>query len=616
MKRYKIISIGMAAILLITATLPGTVKATENSGKADQALVDQSAAEIKNKNEVVYARLAADGNISGVYVVNHFEVEKEGGITDYGEYESVQSLTESKQIIQNEDAVSFRAGEGDFYYQGNLKTRDLPWIIEISYEFNGTDILPQDLARKSGELEIRIRTKQNTAVNPVFFEHYMMQISLSLASDKSNNISASGATVAYAGNNTILNFTVMPKTNAEFQVRADIDDFTMSGIELSAVPFSMSLGLPDMDGMLEDFNKLPEAISDLNDGVGKLSEGTNELIKGADELKAGSGGFQEGLSELKKNSSQIIGGSSQIKEALTTISTMLKNGSGGVDISDLTQLPSVLNELSRGLKGISDGLNELKSGYSLAYTALDSAIQNIPGDVITQDSINSQFPNANDGQRQLLNQLYSSYMASQAVKGTYHQVKQAFASVAPAIENVTVNIDKISEALDGISYKIDSSMSGMDITAQLEQFSMGLTELANHYSEFDQGLTEYMKGIGKLSDGYNQFASGLSEFADGVGSLKDGISDLHDGTGRLKDETSKMPDKIQEEINKLTEDYMGSEFEAVSFVSAKNTNTGLVQFVMKCEGIKLPKVENTEEPVAANQDETVWDRFIALFKKD
>ena len=579
MKKYKIISIGMAAILLFTAALPGTVNATEeNAGAKQAATADQSMAEVNNKNEIVYAKLAADGNIDGVYVVNHFEVEQGGSITDYGDYQSVQNLSESEPIEQNEDAVSFRAQEGDFYYQGNLKARDLPWIVEV---------LPQDLAGKSGEMEIHIRTKQNTAVNSAFYDHYMMQITLTMATDKSSNISAPGATVAYAGNNTILSYTVMPKKNADFRVKADINDFTMSGIELSGIPFSMSVELPDLKG----------------------------LKKGADELKNGSGGFREGLSKLQKNSSQITGASSQIKEALTTISAALKNSSGGADMGDLAQLPPALKELSQGLKGISGGLNELKNGYALAYTGLDKAMHNIPEDAITQDRIATQFPDANDGQRQLLNQLYTSYMAGQAVKGVYNQVKQAFASVAPTIENVNANLDKISGSLDEISNKMNSSMSGTDVTAQLEQLSKGLTELSGQYSQFDQGLRQYMNGVGKLSDGYKQFDSGLSEFADGVGNLNNRVSDLHDGTARLHEETSKLPEKVQEEVDKLMEDYGVSDFEAISFVSPKNTNTGLVQFVLKCEGIKRTEVE-TAEPDEVSQNETVWDRFVALFKKD
>ena len=49
------------------------------------------------------------------------------------------------------------------------------------------------------------------------------------------------------------------------------------------------------------------------------------------------------------------------------------------------------------------------------------------------------------------------------------------------------------------------------------------------------------------------------------------------------------------------------------FVSDKNTKIGLVQFVMKTEGIKLPekeKAETVEEPL------TFWQRLVKLFKSN
>lgn len=617
MRLKRIIPIGMIAALVMTTASFDTIFATENGGESSSTTVSsQGAAEVKNKSEVVYAKLAADGATNAVYVVNHFEVGKGGSITDYGVYNSVLNLTESEPIDQNGDTITFQAEEGDFYYQGNMDATELPWTFEITYDLNGANISAQDLAGKTGELGIHIRTSQNNNVNAAFFENYMLQVSLTLDTEKCSNISAPEATVAEAGNNKMLAFTVMPNKNADYTVTAEVKDFSMNGIEISAMPFSMSVELPDTDGMLNDFEKLPKAISELNDGVGNLADGTSELKNGADELKNGSKNFQKGLTELVKNSSQITGASTQINNALKQISSSLGSAPSGTDMSNLTQLPTVISELSGGLKSISGGLKQLKEGYSLAYTALDTAIQGIPDVAITQEQINKQFPNANENQREMLSQLYSSYLAGQNVKGTYAGVKQAFNSVLPTIENVTANIDKISGGLDEISNSIGKALSDTDITAQLGQLTQGLTELATNYTNFDNGLKEYMNGIGQLSGGYSQFHTGLTQFVDGVAELNMGTSELHDGTNLLNDEISKMPDQVQEEIDKLMGEYVGTDFEPISFVSPKNENTELVQFVLKCEGIELPEEVKTADTSEAKEDETVLDRFVALFQKD
>jgi putative membrane protein len=67
-------------------------------------------------------------------------------------------------------------------------------------------------------------------------------------------------------------------------------------------------------------------------------------------------------------------------------------------------------------------------------------------------------------------------------------------------------------------------------------------------------------------------------------------------------------------IDDFTAEYSGDDFLPVSFVSPQNTNIGLVQFVLKCDGIEKP-----EETVAAPVDEpteTIWDRFTALFTEE
>lgn len=616
--RFKIIksvlSFSLIAVIMIY-TVSSTVIAV-GSTAADTSKAQTGPAEIKSKNEVVYATLAATGTVNALYVVNHFEIEESGSITDYGNYKSVLNLTESNPISLNGDSVSFQTDEENFYYQGNMDKTDLPWTFEITYDLDGVSMSPQEIAGKTGKLGIHINAAKNESINSTFFENYMLQITLTLSSDKCKNIDAPEATIADAGKNKILAFTVMPNKGADIHITTDAKDFTMSGIEISAMPFSISMDLPDTDEMLAEFNQLPEAISVLNDGIGKLADGTLELKNGANDLKNGSIEFKNGLSDLDNNAGSITDASAQIKDALVLISSSMNDSSlSEMDLSGLTQLPLGLSQLAEGLRGISGGLLELKTGFTTASAALDTAIQGIPSTVITREEIDVKFPGVSDDQRNLLDQLYASYTAGQTVKGTYDQVQQAFAAVAPTIDTLTANIDTISESLDAISSQLGSSLSGMDIMDQLDGLSAGLSDLASNYEAFDKGLNDYMDGVGKISDGYNQLNSGLSEFSNGVGELNDGVEDLYDGTDQLNDEVSKMPDRMQEEIDKLMSEYDRSDFLPVSYVSDKNENTELVQFVLKSEEIELPKDTNTTEVTEETKDEeTVWDRFVALFR--
>lgn len=618
MKLRRFISIGMIVTLLFASAFHTVLAAPEKEEDKLLTEINQTSIGESKKSEVVYGTLSASGSVNALYVVNHFEVSKAGLITDYGQYNSVQNLTNLEAISHENDSITFQADSNDFYYQGNMDATNLPWLFDISYEMDGVTLSGEEIAGKTGKLGIHIKSSPNDEINSTFYENYMLQITITLYTEKCSNINATDAIVADAGNNKKLVFTVMQNKNANYYVTADVNEFTMSGIEITAMPFSMNMDLPDTDGMLNDIDKLPEAITKLNDGVGKLADGTFELKEGTDELKNGSGDIRKGLSELKKNSSSIVGASSQINNALKEISTSLSNGSNGADLSQFAKLPTALKELSQGLKSISKGLTDLKNGYKTAYTALDSAIQCIPDVVITQEQIASDFANVDGKQQKILNDLYSSYVAGQTVKATYNQVNLAFASVVPTIDTLSGSIDTISLSLDQIASGLGDPESGTDITAQLGQLSKGLTVLSNNYTAFDKGLNEYLNGVGKMSDGYNQFDSGLTEFKNGVGTLNNGVSELYNGTEKLNDEISKMPDKIQEEIDKLKGEYVGSDYQPISYTSIKNTNTELVQFVLKCDGIKVPEeakdMEQSATKEASKKEETVLGRLIALFK--
>ncbi len=602
-----LLSVCLAAAL---AAAPATVSIADSSRPGLAADSAQSAA-VKNKEEVVYASLSADGNVNAVYAVNHFDVAAAGGVTDYGRYASVVNLTNTGAIASDGETVSFEAEEGQFYYQGNMASAELPWLLDISYNLDGINTAPQELAGKSGSVTIHITTKPNEKSNPVFYDNYLLQISVTLDTEKCGDINAPEATIASAGKNTIVTYTVMPQKNADISISASVEDFTMAGIQISGMPFAINIATPETDDMLSDFEKLSDAISDLNDGVGDLNDGVADLYGGAQRLEDGSAGIKNGLLQLRNNSGQLVAASSQINTALSQISSSLSGAlSGGMDFGSLTQLPQALNQLSAGLKDMSDGLTGLKNGFSPAYAALDAAIRGIPDTALTQNQIDTLYAATDPGQHGVLDTLTASYTAGQTVKSTYDQVKSAFDAVAPTIDTISGSVGTIAASLDQMSDGIEA-LSGTDIAGQLGQLDDGLSQLAKNYADFHKGLADYMAGVADMANGYSGFHDGLSRFHDGVGELCDGIDRLHEGTAELNDNTADMPETMQTQIDDMMDEYTGTDFEPVSFTSSQNLHTGLVQFVFKCDGIEKPEAAEQTQPEQDN--ETIWDRLISLF---
>jgi len=612
--KYKLTKSVISIILVAALTLmsAGTSYAMPDGTDSGAVLNTNETSLIQDKSEVIYATLGAGGNVRDVYAVNHFEVTEAGSFTDYGNYSSITNLSGTDLLSQDGDAVSLQADKGDFYYQGHMSSTALPWLFQLSYTLDGVKTPPQELAGKSGKLEICIKSTQNKNINPVFYDHYMLQISLTLDTERCSGIKAPDATVAEAGKNKMITYTILPDKDADIIVSADIQDFLMTGIDISAMPFSMSMELPNTGGLTDELGQLSDGISDLNDGVGELADGTADLKKGTDELKKGSSGIAQGLSELHGNSGQLTDASAQIDDALKQIASSLDGGmSEDMDLSGLTQLPQGFSQLAEGLTQISGGLTELKNGFTPAYQALDAAIKGIPDTVVTEEQIAQLYANTDPSQYGFLAELVESYTAGQTVKGTYNQVKDAFDAISSTIDTLTGSINTIAGTLDDMAKEIEDALSGMDVLQQLKDLSSGLSELSKNYAEFHKGLKEYTTGVKQLTDGYTDFHTGVALFGDGMGSLKQGVDDLYDGTGKLENETADMPDKIQSEIEKMMDEYLGSDFEPVSFTSSKNKDAGLIQFVLKCDGIEKTKEASVS---VQTKNESFWDRLAALFK--
>ncbi len=580
------------------------------AASGDAAIIAQENAAPESKNEVVYATLGADGGVGAVYVVNQFELIQAGSVTDHGSYTAVTNLTDTSPIAQQGDTVTFTADKGNFYYQGDLISIELPWIISISYTLDGKPITPEALAGQTGQMEIHITTRQNESVNALFYENYMLQIALKLDSDLCSNISAPDATMAVAGKSTAVNYTVMPEKDADVTLSASVTDFTMDSIQISGIPFSLSMDLSETDDMISDFEKLADAIDELNDGVGDLADGTSKLNDGAGSLEDGSASIRDGLTQLSDNSSRLVSASAQINDALSQISLAL-GSAGSFNPADMAALPDNLTQLATALSGISSGLKQMEEDYAAAYASLATAIDDIPDTTVSQEQMDALYAATDESLHGVLDTLADAYAAGHVVKIAYNEGKSAFNAVETTSTTLAGSVDGIADTLNTMSMQLSQTLSGSGLD-QLVKLTTGLTTLSDQYASFHGGLAGFMDGVAQMADGYTAFHSGFSKFAGGVDDLNDGVHDLYDGTCELHDETEDLPDELQSKIDELMAEYSGDDFVPVSFVSGQNTNIGLVQFVLKCDGIVKP--EETEAAPDDQPSETFWDRFTVLFK--
>ncbi|MCT2535504.1 YhgE/Pip domain-containing protein [Aquibacillus koreensis] len=608
MKTKRILLGSMAAMLVLPSFL---VTAASDESNAEENNIGQQDGSLSYKDEVIYAALQATGEQDEMYVVNNFEVTEAGEIVDYGSYDSLKNLTNLDEIEQADNKIIFTAPEGKYYYQGNMDDVPLPWNIDVSYWLDDKAITPDELAGKDGHVEIKIETSANEQVDDVFFNNYLLQISLTLDPTVFTNMEAKDGMVANAGKNKQITFTVMPEKNGNLSLEADVVDFELQGIDIKAVPSSMSIDSPDMEDMTGDMASLTDAIAKINDGVSDLNGGVTDLNDGVWSLRNGSSEFNDGISDINGSSSELIEASAAIKNALKEMSTSLEN-SDEMELSGLEKLVGGLSEMATGLNETATGLDSLRDNYIAAYQGLDQAMAAIPSYEITDKEIES-LPTSGADQEEVVDQLVETYKAAQTAKGTYTQAKEAFDAVGPSLSNTSTGFAELEKNLTTMVDELTSSIAGMDVSESLGQLQEGLSQLSTNYEEFHVGLGSYTDGVGQLAHSYSQLHDGIVDVSVGTSELEDGVGELAEGTTELEESTSNLPDEMQEEIDQMIADFENSDFEPVSFVSPSNNDKiNNVQFIIKTESIEKEEQEETEEQ--PKQEKGFWERLMDLFK--
>lgn len=371
----KIFKIPFIAVLLIITLLFSSAGLPLLAEENKTEPVNSPSGQVSSKEEVIYCSLDNSGKLKNIYVVNILNVTIPGVVYDYGSYSSLKNLTDTGELVSENGKVKINAPEGRFYYQGNLENGNLPWSVDISYYIDGVKKDPKNLAGADGHVKIEINTKKNNGIDSGFFENYLLQVSVQLNTERFSNIDAAGATMANAGANKIVNFTVLPGVEGNLSIEADVTDFEMGSIEFSAIPFSMQIEMPDMSEFSDEFSALANAIAQLNTGVEALAKGLAEISGGAAAITYGSSEFKNGLAALDSKSDEIIQASSMIMDTLNNLSAMMSipeaQAANPQLAYALTELTKNYNGFHMGLEGYTQGVSQLASSYPGIHAGIE-----------------------------------------------------------------------------------------------------------------------------------------------------------------------------------------------------------------------------------------------------
>lgn len=476
------------------------------------------AAENPQKEENVYASLEEDGTVSGVYVVNEYDLEKDTRITDYGDYTEVTNLTTEDKIEETADGYTVEGKKGKFYYQGNLETKELPWKIQISYYLNGEKKNPKELAGESGNLEIRISVKKNEKVKGDYFEDYLLQATVTLDSEKCKNIQAEGATLANVGADKQILYNIMAGQEKEFSITSEVTDFEMDGISFQGVPMSFAIDTDslDMTALYEQTDELKEAVSRLDEGAGSLKEGTGELAKGSSRLLDATGSLAQGAVSLKTGTDGAASGSSSLVRGSQELETGIGTYLNGVSLaaSGSKSLIQGADSLKEGAPVLEAGAGQLAEGTRTYTEGTESYIDGVQAYISGVDQLKE-----GAGQLAGLKNLGEVSQGVTVLKDSSQQLTDGAAALSDGLEALQSQLRLLEDSREGGQLQemlgsLQEAAQAMDTvqTKAGEMFSLyheAAGELQEAGNILSQAESELQSQADRASDSINQAGASL-----------------------------------------------------------------------------------------------------------
>ena len=489
-----LVLLALAVPLTATPVMVNAEEASQNSTASQEIAGDISApvdvSGSAEKQEVVYASLNNAGGMNSVYVVNVLKAAAGQTVQDFGTYDQVVNLTDTSTINQLSDSViltmpeSETASDTEFSYQGSVPNAQIPWNISITYLLDGQEISAEDLAGKTGSLELRIETAQNQSVDPRYYENYLMQITCTLPMKNATNVKTDQGSIALSGSDVTVSFMVMPDADGNVSLSADVTNFEMSGISFAAIPFSMALDFPDTDSLVSQFDALI-------DGTEQLHSGAQDLAAGVSSVDAATKQAATGAANLATGATQMTQGLQKYQQGLRDSAAAAQDSVSEEDIADARQ-------------NYEAALGEYAAAFTVAY-----------------EQVMAENP-------QMTQQEALQAAAQQLAGSSQEQAMNTALQSLLTVVSTQIASQGAAEALTGAADGLGSVDDASSLLGGSASLGTGAQELASGLDQLAGGTGELASGVGSLTEGTQALAQETQGIPDKVQAEIDALMATYD----------------------------------------------------------------------------------------
>lgn len=333
--KTRVSALAMASLLAAGCTLPTAAAEPVSNGVTP------------TYDEAYYAMLDYYGNLTNGSVVKSYRTNGFSSLTDYGEYDEVVNLTDGSAPLQSSGKTVFQFPSGDipgtFYFEGKTAKpfENLPWTLSVSYTLNGVPMQAEELAGKTGTVEICLNAVPNPAASEYARNNYTLEAMAVFNQDDILSLEAPGAQVQLIGNLRAVLFLGLPGEECHYSIRVGSDDFTFGGLTFLMVPATLS--------QLEEISKLSDRKDELEDDYHRLSGSLDSLLDALNAMTGSLNASASGLDQLNRARDIFSGG----KDVLYQGTDALR--------SDLTNLSQVLEPVEGQIEALSQTISNSKA---------------------------------------------------------------------------------------------------------------------------------------------------------------------------------------------------------------------------------------------------------------
>lgn len=538
-----------------------------------------------SKEESVYVKADASGNVKKTMVSEWLKNPEKGTISDTSELKDIKNVKGDETFeTGSNNNVSWKSEGNDIYYQGTID-KELPVDVKVSYKLDGKSISPKDLKGKSGKVEIQFsydnKSKQTVNVNGEDVEMYTpftMVSAMMLSSDEYSNVSVENGKLISDGDKNIVVGVAFPGLANDLNLKdldmdidipetvtitADVKDATVgTSITMASAELMNEFGLDDIDS----FDDLQDSIDDLEDATNQLVDGSKEAADGSKELADGAGTLNDGAGTLASGAGTLADGVNTLNEKSGTLVSGVNTLASGVQAytGGVEEIYAGSNDLVSGAQELASGATALNEGIKTAKTSADtlaSTAAQVQGGIGT---VASSLGTAASTLTSILGENGANLTAGVDVTVTGGQATLSDEKIAEIIEEKMADADSttkeavkvvVKEALEdsevsGYTSQKSLNRTGKTIVETINTVSGGLNNAQakltdKEHSVLAQGISGVTDGTGALAtmlgtEGEKTIGRGAAGVAAGSASLQKGTETLQAGAKKLHDNSSTL----------------------------------------------------------------------------